>query len=244
MPARRQGRQEAGMSDGRRGVFLTLEGGEGAGKSTVARLLLERCQAAAVPAIATREPGGTPLGELIRQLLRKPALARRFYAVLGDESRWTQISPIAELLLFSAARAQHVDSLIAPALVTGTHVICDRYVESTLAYQGYGRGLPREHLEAAIALATRGLRSDLVVLLDVPVEVGLARKRGEEGRDQIGQEPRAFHERVRAGYLALAREEPERWLVLDGCRPPAELVAAIWQRFVHLAAARGWALPG
>lgn len=232
------------MSDERRGVFLTLEGGEGAGKSTVAGLLLERLHAAALPAIATREPGGTPLGELIRQLLRKPALARRFYAVLGDESRWSQISPIAELLLFSAARAQHVDTLIAPALAAGTHVICDRYVESTLAYQGYGRGLPREHLDAAIALATRGLRSDLVVLLDVPVEVGLARKRGEEGRDRIGQEPRAFHERVRAGYLALAREEPERWLVLDGCRPPAELVDVIWQRFVQLAHARGWTPAG
>lgn len=231
------------MSEGRRGVFVTLEGGEGAGKSTVARLLMERLRAAELPAIATREPGGTPLGEFIRQLLRKPALARRFYAVLGDESRWTRISPTAELLLFSAARAQHVDSLIAPALAAGTHVICDRYVESTLAYQGYGRGLPRAQLEAAIALATHGLRADLVVLLDVPVEVGLARKRGEVGRDQIGGESRAFHERVRAGYLALAREEPERWLVLDGCRPPAELVDAIWQRFVEMAAARGAAPP-
>ncbi len=230
------------MSGARRGVFLTLEGGEGAGKSTLARLLLERLRAAGLPAIATREPGGTPLGELIRQLLRKPALARRFYAVLGDESRWTQVSPVAELLLFSAARAQHVDSLLAPALAAGTHVICDRYVESTLAYQGYARGLAREQLEAAIALATRGLRSDLVVLLDVPVEVGLTRKRGEEGRDQIGQESRAFHERVRAGYLAMAQEEPDRWLVLDGCRPPAELVEAVWPRFVALAAARGWTL--
>lgn len=230
------------MNEGRRGVFVTLEGGEGAGKTTVARLLVERLQAANLPAVATREPGGTPLGELIRQLLRKPALARRFYAVLGDESRWTHISPLAELLLFSAARAQHVDTLIAPALAAGRHVVCDRYVESTLAYQGHGRGLPRGQLEAAIALATRGLRSDLVVLLDVPVEIGLARKRDEAGRDQIGGESHAFHERVRQGYLALAREEPERWLVLDGCRPPAELVDAIWQRFVHLAATRGWAL--
>jgi dTMP kinase len=230
------------MNEGRRGVFVTLEGGEGAGKTTVARLLVERLQAANLPAVATREPGGTPLGELIRQLLRKPALARRFYAVLDDESRWTHISPLAELLLFSAARAQHVDTLIAPALAAGTHVVCDRYVESTLAYQGHGRGLPREQLAAAIALATRGLRSDLVVLLDVPVEIGLARKRGEAGRDQIGGESYAFHERVRQGYLALAREEPERWLVLDGCRAPVELVDAIWQRFARLAAARGWAL--
>jgi dTMP kinase len=218
------------MSDLPRGLFVTLEGGEGAGKSTLARLLLERFLGVGWPALATREPGGTPLGEIVRQLIRKPAIARRFYAVLGDASEWDRVSPSAELLLFAAARAQHVDVLIRPALEAGTSVICDRFAESTLAYQGFGRGLPRAELDQAIALATRGLRPDLVVLLDLPVEVGLRRKQGDTGRDQIGQETRAFHERVRDGYQALAAAEPERWLVLDATAAPAALADAVVAR--------------
>lgn len=213
-----------------RALFIALEGGEGAGKSTLQRALIARLEAEGRPAVATREPGGTPLSEMLRQLIRKPALARRFYAILGDESLWDRISPMAELLLFAAARAQHVDTRIRPSLDRGVTVISDRFSDSTLAYQGYGRGLPRPELDEAIALATRGLRPDVVVLLDVPVVTGLARKRAETGRDQIGQETAAFHERVRAGYLDLAAREPLRWLVLDALRPAADLVDAVWQQ--------------
>ncbi len=213
-----------------RALFIALEGGEGAGKSTLQRVLTERLTAGGRPALATREPGGTTLGEIVRQLIRKPALARRFYAELGDETVWQRVSPTAELLLFASARAQHVDALIRPALDQGVTVICDRFSDSTLAYQGYGRGLDRATLEQAIALATRGLRPDLVLLLDVPPVIGLARKRGESGRDQIGQETLAFHERVRAGYQELARSDPGRWLVLDAQQPAHALADAVWQR--------------
>jgi len=212
------------------GLFIALEGGEGSGKSTLAHLLVRRFEGAGIPVCATREPGGTPLGEIIRQLIRKPALARRFYRVLHDGVTWNAISPTAELLLFAAARAQHVDALIRPAIAAGVTVICDRFTASTIAYQGFGRGLPRAEIERSIDLATRGLRPDLVVLLDVPVEVGLGRKRGETGRDQIGQESLAFHERVRNGYRALAAEDPDRWLVLDGTRPPEELAGDVWEQ--------------
>ena len=190
--------------------------------------------AAGMPAILTREPGGTPLGEVLREIIRKPALARRFSGVLRDETLWTSITPAAELLLFAADRAQHVDALIRPALASGTSVICDRFAESTLAYQGYGRGLPPDELAQAIALATRGLRPDVILLLDVPVDVGLARKQGEAGRDQIGQETRQFHQRVRDGYLELAAQEPARWLVLDATRPPDELAAEAWERVARM----------
>jgi dTMP kinase len=222
-----------GEGAGERGRFVTLEGGEGAGKSTLGGLLRQRLAAAGRPAIVTREPGGTPLGEIVRQLIRKPALARRFYAVLGDETAWKRVSPAAELLLFAAARAQHVDALIRPKLEDGVTVICDRFAESTIAYQGYGRGLPRAEIDQAIALATRGLRPDLIVLLDLPVAAGLARKRGELGRDQLGQETLAFHERVRRGYLEMAAAEPTRWLTLDATRPPQVLAGLVLERLTR-----------
>ncbi len=225
-------------------IFVTLEGGEGAGKSTLARVLLHQMRAAGRPALVTREPGGSSLGAIVRELIRKPALARRFYAVLHDSSAWERVSPAAELLLFAADRAQHVHGLIRPALVAGTSVICDRFAESTLAYQGYGRGLPRTQLDQAISLATNGLRPDLIILLDVPVEVGLRRKRGEAGRDQIGQETVAFHERVRAGYRALAKEEPGRWLTLDATGSADGLACRAWDRINDLLSTRATTSSG
>ena len=219
------------------GLFITLEGGEGAGKSTLARGLAERFGQFGRPVRITREPGGAPISEVVRRLVLKPAFARRFYRILGDDNTWAALTPTTELLLMSAARAQHVQQLIQPALAAGVSIICDRFAESTLAYQGYGRGLPRADLDAAIALATGGLRPDLIVLLDLPVEVGHARKhrQGETGRDQIGGESRAFHERVRTGFLDLAAAEPERWLVLDALEPSEKLVAAAWSRVQALA---------
>jgi dTMP kinase len=219
-----------------RGLFLTLEGGEGAGKSTQARALSHRLEAGGYRVITTREPGGTNLGEIIRGLLRRPAISRRFYSALTDSDVWTSMDPWAELFLFEAARAQLVNSLIEPALSSGSVVICDRFTDSTLAYQGYGRGLDLEAIAAANALATRDVRPDLTVLLDLPVEVGLARNRGEEEnwRNSLGGETVAFYERVRAGFHALARAEPDRWLVLDATQPPDVTTNAIWVRLQQI----------
>ena len=212
-----------------RGLFITFEGGEGSGKSTQAALLTERLRASGRACLFAREPGGTPIGEVMRTLSRKPAVARRLHRFISGVE-WRQIDPIAELLLMEASRAQLVGAVARPALAVGTTVVLDRYADSSLAYQGYGRGLPLTTVREANAIATGGLTPDLTVLLDLPPESGLLRKRGERGRDAIGSETLAFHERVRAGYHALAAAEPGRWLVLDATRPPDELAEAIWRR--------------
>lgn len=196
--------------------FVTLEGIEGCGKSTQARLLAE---ALGPEAVLTREPGGTALGHSVRELLlHRPG----------------RVEPAAEVLLYFADRAQHVAEVIRPALAAGLTVVCDRYVDSSYAYQGYGRGLPLELLQAAWRLATGGLTPDVTVFIDVPVELGLARIGQRGALDRLEGEARAFHERVRAGYLALAAAEPGRWLSVDGTapeRPLAEqLQAAVLQR--------------
>jgi dTMP kinase len=192
------------------GPLITFEGGEGSGKSTQVELLARRLEAAGRRILKLREPGGTPLGEELRQLL----LHRR-----------ADISPQAELLLFLAARAELVRAVIRPALAEGTIVICDRFSDSTLAYQGYGRGIDLDQVRKLNDSATGGLKPNLTVLLDLPVEAGRSRKQRDE--DVFQGEDDAFHERVRQGYLELAREEPDRWLVLDATRPPAELAAAL-----------------
>lgn len=174
----------------------------------------------------TREPGGTPFGELVRTLVLQHALAP------GDEP--VRVDETAELLLFAAARAQLVDTLIRPALAPGAVVLCDRFAASTVAYQGYGRGLPAELVASAIQIATRGLTPDLTLLLDLPPAMGLARRLGESAPDQIEQETLAFHERVRAGFLAQAAVEPARWLVLDATLPPETIAAAVWGRVAPL----------
>jgi dTMP kinase len=207
---------------------VTLEGGEGAGKSTQARALAARLGALGREVVLTREPGGTPFGEIVR------TLALHHAARPADPP--VDVGERAELLLFAASRAQLVEAVIRPALHRGAVVLCDRFTDSTLAYQGYGRGISLEVIRQANAIATGGLSPDLTVLLDLPAEAGLARRLGEAAPDHFEREAIAFHERLRAGFLTLAAAEPGRWLVLDALRPPAELTDAIWVRLQPLVA--------
>ncbi|MHB8575158.1 MAG: dTMP kinase [Dehalococcoidia bacterium] len=222
------------MPGQRHGLFVTFEGGEGSGKSTQVRLLHERLVVHGREVVVSREPGGTPLGEIARMLSRKPALARRFYGELTG-AHLDSIDPLAELFLMSAARAQLVGDIILPTLERGAAVLCDRYDDSTLAYQGYGRGLDLTLLRTVNAIATQSTRPDVTVLIDLAPADGLLRKRGEVGRDAIGGAGIDFHQRVRAGYLALASVEPKRWLVLDGRLSITQLAEAIWQRVASAA---------
>lgn len=196
-------------------MFITFEGTEGSGKSLQARRLVERLRERGLTVVATHEPGGTSLGNDVRHLL----LHR------SD----LHIVPRTEALLMNASRAQLVAELIRPALERGDIVVCDRYADSTLAYQGAGRGLEAEQLNAVITFATAGLRPDMTVLLDVPVEVGLARKHAQDQGNRFEAETLAFHARVRDAYLALAAAEPERWRCFDGVRTPDVLEDEIWR---------------
>jgi dTMP kinase len=209
------------MASARQGLLITLEGGEGSGKSTQAQDLKELLEAKGFTVTLTREPAGCPLGRRVRELLTDPSL---------------ELDPRSELLLFAAARAQHVAEVIRPALERGEVVICDRFSDSSVAYQGYGRGLSLDDVRLANGIASQGLVPDLTVLLDVPVEVGLARKAGEDAPDRIGQEGPEFHERVRQGYLALAAAEPRRFLVVDATLSPEEITRTIWRRLAPLLA--------
>ncbi len=187
-----------------RGRFLTLEGPDGSGKSTAARHLADWLREAGRTTLLTAEPGGTPMGEEVRRLLLH----------LRDVS--DDLDRRADALLFAAARAQHVARLISPALERGEWVVCARYVDSSLAYQGYGYGLDLDELRRLQAFATAGVMPDLTILIDVPVETGLRRKRHDRWNRFEKSEDLAFHERIRAGYLQLAAEEPERFRVVEG----------------------------
>lgn len=209
---------EAPSRPARRGPFVVLEGPDGAGKSEQALRLAERLRLTGRPVTFTREPGGTPLGEQVRAILLDPAETRR--------------GPLADALLFNAARSQHVSDVIRPALERGEIVVCDRFAASTLAYQGYGSGLDLALLRTITSLATGGLEPDLVVVIDVPVEVGLARRdagRAEELTrfEDADRHDLAFHQRVREGYLAMAAADPGRWLVVDGRGAPGEVAEAV-----------------
>ena len=205
-------------------LFITFEGGEGSGKSVQARALYRTLSQLTIPVILTREPGGTPLGKKISYRLKW--------------AKDTDILPLTELLLFNASRAQLVSEVIRPNLEKGKFVICDRYADSTTAYQGYGRGLGLEMVEAINNAATQGLKPDLIVLLDIPVEEGLARKRVKK-QDRFEQEDIAFHHRVREGYLKLAANEPERFLVIDASQSKAKIGEIIWQRVSQLLSRQG-----
>ena len=188
-----------------RGRFITLEGPEGSGKTTAARHLAEWLQDRGIPTVLTAEPGGTPLGEEVKRI------------VLHMRGMSDDLDPRADALLYAAGRAQHVARVIRPALDRGDWVVCSRYIDSSLAYQGSGYGNDPDEMRRLQDFATAGLRPDLTILLDVPVEVGLerTRRRREWNRFEDTEEV-AFFERVRSAYLRMAEAEPERFRIVDG----------------------------
>jgi dTMP kinase len=201
-----------------RGRFITFEGGEGTGKSTHAALLASRLQALGIEVLLTREPGGSPGAEVIRHVLlagvAKP---------LGAE---------AEALLFAAARGDHVRGTIEPGLARGRWVICDRFIDSTRVYQGALGHLDPRFIRALERVTVGKLRPDLTFILDVPAEVGLARaskRRGEAAADRFEAEARSFHEALREAYGRLAREEPERFVLIDATQPKGIVEERVWQ---------------
>jgi dTMP kinase len=194
-----------------RGYFITLEGGEGAGKSTQARRLAAALAAAGVPVLRTREPGGAPGAERIRDLLLSPG-------------SWDSLT---EAMLHFAARREHVVRSIRPMLEAGAWVICDRFADSTLAYQGAGQGLAYETWARLCDLTLEGLQPDLTLILDLPVEAGLARAAGRSAADRYEKLDADFHARIRAGFHDIARREPARCVVLDAARDAEAVYAAI-----------------
>ena len=199
-------------------LFITLEGGEGCGKSTQSRLLLKKLERQNIPVVLTHEPGGTALGNELRKTLKR--------------KRDSCISPQAELFLLAASRAQLVAELIRPALEEGKVVICDRFTHSTMVYQGYGRGLDFTAITMVNNMATRYLNPDLIILLDISPEQGLARKQSLKDRFEL--EDLSFHHRVREGYLKMATAEPDRWLVIDASLPKGKIAEIIWDRVSKL----------
>jgi len=193
-------------------MFITFEGVEGAGKSTQVRMLAERLRGADRHVLVTREPGDGPLGARLRSLVLSPP----------DD---VEIAELAELFIMLADRAQHVSGAIRPALADGVLVLCDRYIDSSVAYQGYGRGVSVDEIERMNSLATGGLLPDRTVLLDLDPAAGLAR---QLDRNRMESEALAFHERVRAGFLEIANRNPERFLILDASLPPDNLHEQIW----------------
>lgn len=209
----------------RRGLFITLEGGEGAGKSTVLAAMRGALEAAGIPFIATREPGGTPLGEALRALVLDP--------------RHASTCAEAELLMMFASRAQLVREVVQPALDAGQWVVSDRFTDASFAYQGGGRGLPLPVIEGLEQWAIAGLKPDRTFLLDVPVAVGMQRIAGRDGgRDRMEAQDEAFFERVRAAYRARAAGEPARFIVIDATQPAATVADAVSTALAALA--RDW----
>lgn len=204
-----------------RGHFITFEGSEGCGKSTQARLLAERLRAAGRKVVLTREPGGTVIGDEIRKILQYNKSSHN-------------MTPECEMLLFSASRAQHVRETIRPALARGDVVISDRFLDSTTAYQGYGRNLPLDLIAKVHQLAIEDCLPHLTLVIDVDPRIGLERARGRELFDRMENQSLEFYERARQGFLTLARQEPKRFVVIDGARDikavQADVVKVVEQR--------------
>lgn len=202
-----------------KGRFITLEGPEGAGKSTQAKALIARLEARGLEVMYSREPGGTPLGEAIRGILQ--------YNAAGEAP-----CPESEVLLFEASRAQLVRHVILPALERGTWVVCDRFADSTTAYQGFGRGFPVDMMEMVNAFAIGPAVPDLTLLFDVDVAAGLERCAQRKGiptkHDRIESEALDFHQRVRQGYLALAEKYPQRFRLVDASQPVEAVSECVW----------------
>jgi dTMP kinase len=203
-------------------LFITFEGGEGCGKSTQTRVLARRLYQLAIPAVLIREPGNTPLGERIRFLLK--------------QASEISISPLAELMLFNASRSQLVSDVIIPSLKEGKIVICDRFTDSSTAYQSFARGLDIAIVKTVNQIAAQGLKPDITFLLDIPPETGLARKRSG-ANDRFEQETLVFHRKVREGFLTLASAEPERWVVIDAALPKTEISVLVWDKISRLISA-------
>ena len=194
-------------------MFITLEGPEGSGKTRQIVPLADFLRQQGLPVLLTREPGGTPIGDQVR-------------AILSDLDN-IAMRPRTEILLFQASRAQLVEQVILPHLETDGIVLCDRYADSTLAYQGYGHQVDLEQLKVLIHFATNGLKPDLTLLLDIDIQEGLRRKTEGGEWNRLDAYDLAFHQRVRQGYLQMVREEPERWVVIDAGQPPERVQAAI-----------------
>ena len=206
-----------------RGVFISVEGGEGGGKSTQARALVARLKSAGFDAIATREPGGSPAAEALRATLLSGA-----FEALG---------PRAEALIFAAARIDHLDRTINPALANGTWVVSDRFHDSTRAYQGALGQLEPAFLDTLERVTLAGVKPDLTLILDLPAEVGLARaaaRRGTDARpDRFEKQDLAFHSELRQAFLAIAAREPDRCVIVDAARPQDEVGQAVWDAVRH-----------
>ncbi|MEW1981596.1 dTMP kinase [Citricoccus sp. NPDC079358] len=208
------------------GLFIAFEGGDGSGKSTQARMLAERLTAHGHDVLLTREPGGTDVGERLRSLVLDPV--------------HSPIDPVTEALIFAAARSAHVRQLIRPALAAGRTVVTDRYVDSSVAYQGAGRDLGTDTVAGVNEWATGGLHPDLTVLLDVDTGTAATRRAGREqatgstGPDRLESEPEPFHQRIRTAFTDRAAQAPERYLVLDAGRSAPEIAAEVWRQVAGL----------
>jgi dTMP kinase len=203
-------------------MFITLEGIEGSGKSTQVKLLADRLKKTGHDVVVTREPGGTPIADQIRKILL--------------DANNKNLEPFAELLLYYAAREQHIKEVITPALTAGKIVLCDRFIDASVAYQGYARGLDLKFISQLNTQVLGSTKIDLTILFDLPVAVGLSRARGraatlakELREERFENERREFHERVRQGYLSIAKQEPKRVVVVDGALGVEALAEKVWE---------------
>lgn len=206
----------------KKGMFITFEGPDGSGKSTQIRLFQERLAKEGIPCLVTREPGGTTISNRIRELLLDPMC--------------TEMFPITEVYLYAASRAQHVAEIIGPAIENGELVLCDRYIDASIAYQAAGLGLQAEFVRRVSEEATNGLWPIRTYLLDIPVSIGAQRisKRDTAGPDRIEARNASYHERVRQEFLLLSRRDPQRVKLLDGSQTVSEIAEQIWQDWTLL----------